>query len=153
MLNCLYRIKFGKLSSELNEEYDRLSDYEKEKISDIDAESFFDCDDESSGSYFCYIITDPMEMKSYLSILDSNLIRVKCDNLSNDIISNRINLEKELKSQVSALNSVKYSFFIDDVKDWIYRNLSIDTVLDRISESGMDSLTDVELLFLTNLNN
>lgn len=151
MLNCVYRVKFGKSSFDLNDEYDRLSDYEKERISDLDAESFFDCDEED-GSYVCYIITDTMEMKAYLGILSSNSIKVNCDNLSKDILRGKINLEIDLQSQIDTMNSVKYSFFIDDLNDWIYRNLDMDTVLDRISESGMSSLTEVEKLFLMNFN-
>lgn len=151
MLNCVYRVKFGKSAFELNDEYDGLSDYEKERISDLDAESFFDCDEED-GSYVCYIITDELEMKAYLGILSNNSIKVRCDNLSKDILRNKVNLEIELQPQISTMNSVKYSFFIDDLNEWIYRNLDMDTVLDRISESGMDSLTDTEKLFLTNFN-
>jgi hypothetical protein len=152
MLNCVYRVRFGKSSFELNEEYDRLSDYEKERISDLDAESFFDCDD-VDGNYVCYVITDPMEIKAYLGILSNNLIKVVCDDLSKDILKSKINLEEELESEINTMNSVKYSFFIDDLDEWIYRNLDMDTVLDRISESGMDSLTDMEKLFLMNFNN
>ena len=64
----------------------------------------------------------------------------------------KINLEEELRSQLSTINSVKYSFFIDDLNEWIYNNLDLDTVLDRISESGINSLTDTEKLFLNSLN-
>lgn len=151
MLSCVYRINFGKSSFDLNDEYDRLSDYEKEKISELDAESFFDCDDDSEN-YVCYVITSPLEIKSYLGILSNNLINVKCDNLSKDILKGKINLEEELRSQLSTINSVKYSFFIDDLNEWIYNNLDLDTVLDRISESGINSLTDTERLFLSKLN-
>jgi hypothetical protein len=151
MLSCVYRINFGKSSFDLNDEYDRLSDYEKEKISELDAESFFDCDDDNEN-YVCYVITSPLEIKSYLGILSNNLIIVKCDNLSKDILRGKVNLEEELRPQLSTINSVKYSFFIDELNEWIYNNLDLDTVLDRISESGMKSLTDTERLFLSNLN-
>ena len=40
MVNHVYKIKFGKSSFDLNEDYDRLSEHEKQKISDLDAESF-----------------------------------------------------------------------------------------------------------------
>ena len=151
MSSCVYRVKFDKSSFELNDEYDRLSDYEKEKISQLDAISFFDCDLED-GRYVCYVITDPLEMKSYLSILSNNLIGVNCQDLSKDIISRKIDLEYDLRGQINTMNSVKYSFFIDDLNQWIYDNLDMDTILDRISESGMDSLTNVEREFLNTYN-
>ena len=42
---------------------------------------------------------------------------------------------------------------MDDLESWIYDNLEIDIVLDRITEVGMDSLKDVEKNFLKNYNN
>ena len=36
------------------------------------------------------------------------------------------------------------SFFVDDLNDWIYNNLDIDTILDRINLVGIDSLTKIE---------
>ena len=47
----------------------------------------------------------------------------------------------------------EYDFFMDDLESWIYDNLEIDIVLDRITEVGMDSLKDVEKNFLKNYNN
>mgnify|MGYP000627723900 CR=1 FL=1 len=61
-------------------------------------------------------------------------------------------LEEELKDQISTINSIKYSFFIDDVDDWIFENLDIDMVLDRISEVGMESLTRIEKYYLNNFH-
>ena len=40
MINHLYKIKFYKSSLELNGEYDRLSDYEKDIVSELNTESF-----------------------------------------------------------------------------------------------------------------
>jgi hypothetical protein len=50
------------------------------------------------------------------------------------------------------LNSIKWSFFIDDLNEWIINNLDIDIVLDRISEVGIDSLTEIEKEFLKTYN-
>lgn len=150
MLNCVYKIKFGKSSYELVDDYDRLSDYEKERISELDAESFFDCDD--NGNYICYVITSPLEIRSYLQILETNLIGATCDDLSTTILKSKINIETELKPKLNSENLIKYDFFIEDLNDWIYENLDMDTVLDKISSSGMSSLSDVEKLFLQNYN-
>jgi hypothetical protein len=45
---------------------------------------------------------------------------------------------------------MKFSFFVDDLNDWIYNNLDIDTILDRISQVGLDSLSKIEKQFLNN---
>lgn len=150
MKTCVYKIQFGKSSFDLNDDYDRLSEIEKERISDLDAESFFDY--ERDGRYTCFVITTPVEIKKYVSILSNNLIICDYQDISKDILSFKLNLEEELKEQISTINSIKYSFFIDDINDWITLNLDMDMVLDRISEVGIDSLTKIEKDFLNNFH-
>lgn len=149
MTSCVYQLKFSKNSFDLDEDYARLSDYEKEKISDLDAEAFFDCGD-PDGYYVCYVITSPLEIKSYIGVLNNNLIQHQCIDLSLDVLSNKVDLEIDLAYHLTTTNSIKYSYFVDELNDWIYANLEMDIVLDRISESGMDSLREVDRLFLDN---
>jgi len=145
MNKSIYKISFELSSFDLNEEYERLSDYEKERISELDAESFFDY--EEDDKYICFIITTPIEMKKYLSILSNNLIWCNCVDISKDVLKFEMDLEDYLIN-LSTESSIKLSFFIDDVKDWILENLEIDMVLDRISKIGINSLTKTEKEFL-----
>lgn len=150
MDNHIFKIKFESTSYELNDEYDRLSDHEKERISDLDAESFFDYQDHNDR-YVCYIICKSTEIQKYSDILIKNLILHSITDLSQDILKFKINLEEELKPLLSTVNSIKYSFFIDDVNDWLLENLDIDVVLDRILEVGsVDRLSHIEKEFLKN---
>jgi len=147
----IYKIIFDRTSFELNEDYERLSEHEKENISDMDTQSFFDYQDHNDN-YICFIITSPLEVKRYLEILSRNFITHQLKDLSKDIIGFKIDIEEELRPLLSTTNSLKYSFFIDDLNYWISINLDIDTVLDRISEVGMDNLSLVEKKFLKNYN-
>lgn len=149
MTSNIYRIEFSKSSVELNDDYERLSEHEKEWISQLDAESFFDYDN-ADNKYVCFVITSPLELKKYLEILSNNLIDNKCQDLSKQILNFKLNLTEELKEVISPLNSIKWSFFIEDLEEWIVSNLDIDTVLDRINEVGIDSLSLVEKEFLKN---
>jgi hypothetical protein len=149
MKSCVYKIRYDQSSFQLNDEYDRLSEYEKEKIADLDAESFFDYQD-YKDNYVCYIITTPVEVKKYSSILLNNLIQHEIIDMTDSILKFKINLEEELKPLLSTINSIKYSFFIDDLNDWILENLDIDSVLDRISAVGIENLSEVEKEFLKN---
>jgi hypothetical protein len=146
--NGVYKMKFEKSSFDINEDYDRLSEYEKERIAELDAETYFDY--EEDGSYICFIITSPIEMKKYTSILSKNLIKFDFTELTKEVLSSKFDLEKELKPQLSTINSIKYSFFIDDVNEWIYNNLEIDMILDRISEVGIEHISQIEKDFLKN---
>lgn len=151
MSSSVYKVRFNKSSFDLSEEYDKLSDYEKERMSELEAESFFDFNDDSDN-YICYFITTPLEIEIYKNILDNNLINILVEDLSEKIIRNRVNLEDDLKAQLNSGNSIKYSFFIDDINDWIYNNIDMDIILDRISESGISSLRNIEKQFLNNYN-
>lgn len=150
MTNHIYKIKFENSSYLLNEEYDRLSEHEKERISELDADSFFDYQDDEDR-YICYVICKATEIEKYSNILSKNLINHSIDNLSDDVLKFKINLEEELRPLLNTINSIKYSFFIDDINDWILQHLDIDNILDRISEVGsVDNLSNIEKEFLKN---
>jgi hypothetical protein len=150
MSSRVYKLKFSKPSYQLNDDYDRLSDIEKEKISDMEADAFFDMDEDDKYTFL--IIVKPMELKAYLSVLNENFIPYDINDVSDDILRGNLDVEAEI-TQVNPLNSLRYSFFLDDLNDWLYENLDIDIILDRISSIGIDSLRKVEKEFLNNYNN
>ena len=150
MSSHIYKIKFSKPSYQLNDDYDRLSEIEKEKISNIEAEAFFDMDEDDKYTFF--IIVKPMELKAYLSVLNENFIPYDINDVSDDILKGKLDVESQI-IQVNPLNSLRYSFFVDDLNDWLYENLDMDIVLDRISSIGIESLRKVEKEFLNNYNN
>lgn len=147
---CVYKFNFSKSPFDLNDDYDRLSDIDKEKIAEIDAEAFIDF--EENEKYAFFIITEPTEVKKYTDVLDENLVWYDVKNVSEEILNGSFKVEDYISEMTISFNSMKYSFFIDDLNDWIYNNLDIDTILDRISSFGIDSLTKVEKKFLENYN-
>jgi hypothetical protein len=146
MAKRVYKIRYSKSSLELNEDYDNLSDYEKEQISELDAEGFFDYED--NNIYCCYVISTPVEVVKYSKILTNNLIQHEYLDLSKEILNNKIDIELELEHKLDEKNLFKYDFFLDDLEHWIYNNLEIDIVLDRITDVGINSLRQVEKDFL-----
>jgi len=145
---CVYKIKFSKSSFDLVEDYDRLSDIDKEKLADTESESYFEYEDD--GLYTFFTIAEPIQVKRYLGILAENLVKFELTNLTEDILKGKFDMDLEVGDKVNPLDSIKYSFFIDDLNDWIYNNLDIDTILDRISLVGLNSLTKIEKEFLNN---
>ncbi len=146
MKKSIYKISFFQSSNELNDEYEKLSEHEKERISELDADGFFDF--EEKGKYNCFVIATPIEVERYLSILSNNLISFTYEDLSKDILNFKTDLANELKYHISTINSIKFSFFLDDIEIWILENLEIDMVLDRISDVGMENLSKIEKDFL-----
>ncbi len=148
-MSYLFKIEFTKKSDYLNDDYDRLSEHEKENISNLESEYFFDYDD-LNDNYVCIIVTSYIEIKKYTNILKNNLIEYTISDLSTDIISGEIDLEILLKDNFISTNQIKFSIFIEDVNLWILKNTNIDIILDRISRVGMSNLKEVEKDYLKN---
>lgn len=144
----LYKVTFNKSSFDLVDDYERLSEIDKERISDLDVFAFFDYDEDDKYAFF--IIIDTLEFKSYTKILNENLIYFNIENYSKNVIKGNFDIESYLSEYSSPMNTIKLSFFIDDLNEWIYENLDIDIVLDRISEVGIKSLRKIEKEFLNN---
>lgn len=151
MLN-VYQIKFTKSSFELDKEYERLSEHEKVEIASMTPDSFFDFNDNNS-KYRLYIIFSPIQIERYSKILDNNLIEHTISNLSDSILENKFCIDSEFRPFTNALNRFKWNSFKIKIDDWIYDNLDMDLVLDRIGQCGMDNLRPVEKKFLRNYQN
>ena len=151
-MNRLYEIKFAKSSYELDKDYERLSEHEKVDVANMTPDSFFDFNDNES-IYRLYLIFSPILMERYSKILDNNLIEHNISDLSESILENKICFDSNLRLFVNALNRFKWNSFKVKVDDWIYDNLDIDLVLDRIGQCGMDNLRPVEKKFLRNFQN
>lgn len=148
MNSNIYKIVFNHSIEELNKEYDRLSDYEQERISELDAITYFDYIE--NDNYHFYVVTSPNEIKKYLEILENNLIIFEFEDITYDVLTHKLDLESELLSKVNKDNNIKWDFFMEDIKEWLFNNLEIDVILDRISEVGIDNLTTIEKTFLKN---
>ena len=146
----VFKFNFTKSAFDLNDDYDRLSDIDKERIADMEADSFIEYEEDDKYAFF--IIAEPTEIKKYTSILDENLVYYNVENVSQDVLKNKINIESYISTEIRSFNNIKYQFFIDDLNEWIYKNLDIDIVLDRISSVGIKSLTKIEKEFLDNYN-
>lgn len=146
----IYKLIFDKTSFELMGEYDSISEHDKEHIDTLNTESYFDFDD--GHSYYCYLIMQKMEMESYINILNRNDIKYEYFDISERLLKHEIDIY-ELEKFVKEDTKVLFEFFVDDVNDWIFNNLNIDHILDRILVVGnTDKLSNVEREFLENYN-
>ena len=145
----VFKIKLDKNSDFLNDDYDRLDEYEKEVISTIDVESFFDYDDDND-KYTCILITTHIEIDKYISILNNNLIKYELKDISKSILKGKIDVGYLLKDKYLPTSQIKFNIFMEGINYWTMENIDIDTVLDRISEVGMKNLKEVEKEFLKN---
>jgi len=140
----VYKFKFIKPPDELNYDYERFSDIDKQKLANINMNSFIDYEEDNQYAFF--IIAEPIEIDKYIQLLNNNLIKFEYKDISNDILKGEIDIECELEYN----EEFDYCFFIKCLNEWIYQNLDIDIVLDKISSVGMKYLTKIEKKFLKN---
>jgi hypothetical protein len=150
-MNRVYKIVFNKSSFELDKDYERFSEQEKVTISSMNPDSFFDFNDKER--YTLYLIFSPLDIEKYSKILDNNLIEHTSEDVSEKILENKICVESSLKPFVNALNRFRWNTYKAKLDQWIYDNLDMDFVLDRIGQCGMDNLRPVEKKFLRNFQN
>lgn len=149
MNNCgVFKIIFDHSTIELNEIYNKLIKLDKDIINSLTTESYFDY--ENNNKYSCIVITTYIELKKYLNILSKNEIKYNFIDLSEKILNSNYDIFEGLNKEINTLNLIKWSFFIEDLDRWIYENLEIDTILDRISKVGMKNLSKIEKKFLKN---
>ena len=147
---CIYKIEYFYNLLDLNYEWSNLTPEDEELLMGLSAESFFDY--ELDNMYICYLISDSVEVSKYFSVLDKYEINYKSYDISELILKSEIDIEHILIDYVDSDNSIKYDFFIEDTNNWILENLDIDTVLDKISKTGINGLNKIEKDFLKNYN-
>jgi hypothetical protein len=150
-MNRVYKIVFDKSSFELDKDYERFSEQEKLAISSMNPDSFFDFNHKEH--YTLYLIFSPIDIEKYIRILDNNLIGHTTEDVSEMVLENKMCLESDLKPFVNALNRFRWNTYKTKLDQWIYDNLDMDLVLDRIGQCGMDGLRPVEKKFLRNFQN
>ena len=150
-MNRVYNIVFNKSSYERDKDYERFSEQEKVTISSMNPDSFFDFNDKEH--YTLYLIFSPLDIEKYSKILDNNFIEHKLEDVSEKVLENKLCVESSLKPFVNALNRFRWNTYKAKLDQWIYDNLDMDLVLDRIGQCGMDGLRPVEKKFLRNFQN
>jgi hypothetical protein len=150
MKEKVYKVVFDKNSYELNIDYDKFTESEKEIISNILPNNYFEWNSKEDN-YTIIMILNDHNITKYISILKRNNIKFKLINLSNDILENGIDLSKELVPHINIINSTKWSKFKSKIIQWNLEHLDIDIILDRINKVGsIDKLTQIEKQFLDN---
>lgn len=139
----IWKIKFCKNSSELDDDYIKLSEFQKNQLVDLNNHGFLDYDYENK--YTCLLITDFFQIKAYQRILKDNLIVHCVSNISKEILTGEFDVKSEIESHVNIIRGIN---FMKKINVWALKNLDIDIVLDRISKVGIDGLNSYEKEFL-----
>jgi len=138
----IFKISFIFEPSLLSEYYSTLSEIQKSKVSNLDILASFYY--QSYNMQVGYIVISQLEMEIYKKVLDDNYIPYICEEISQKVIDNKINLEVELENYINFYNSIDYDVLIYEVNLWLKQRLTLDSILDRISEYGIETLRPID---------
>lgn len=146
-MNCLkiYHIDYSRNINMVTWEYQNLSDSDRITIANLQFEASIDYIDKHDN-YNMIILSDSNQINKLESILGYNMINHFCNDISEKVIRNQIDLKKYAKPLEGQENLNK--FFFEKIDNWISEKLDLDIVLDIINEKGIGSLREVDIKFL-----
>ena len=147
----VFKLKFNFSDEDLEDYFISFSEDDQDEIEELEADTFFDFHTKEDH-YNCIMITTKKDIDAYYDILQRNSVYCEITELSEDILNNRIDIEKEYRNYINSHNFMDWEFFIQGIRKWTLKELDIDFVLDRISSVGMENLTKVEKHFLKTYN-
>ena len=138
----IFKLSFVFEPSLLSEYYSTLSEIQKSKVSNLDITASFYY--QSYNIQIGYLIISQLEMEIYKKVLDDNYIPYICEEISQKVLNNKTNLEIELENYINFYNSIDYDILIYEVNQWLRQRLTLDSILDRISEFGIETLRPID---------
>jgi hypothetical protein len=138
----IFKLSFVFEPSLLSEYYSTLSEIQKSKVSNLDILASFYY--QSYNMQVGYIVISQLEMEIYKKVLDDNYIPYICEEISQKVLNNKTNLEIELENYINFYNSIDYDILIYEVNQWLRQRLTLDSILDRISEFGIETLRPID---------
>lgn len=138
----IFKLSFIFEPSLLSEYYSTLTEIQKSKVSNLDITASFYY--QSYNIQIGYLIISQLEMEIYKKVLDDNYIPYICEEISQKVLNNKTNLEIELENYINFYNSIDYDILIYEVNQWLRQRLTLDSILDRISEFGIETLRPID---------
>ena len=130
-------------------QYNSMDQYEKERLFNVKVRTSIEC--HTTTHYYIFIILDENSKELYENVLETNNILYICNDITDDVVNN---LNRDVLSFINqTLGSnlhIDYYEFKEEFNDWIYDQLTIDGILDRIGQYGMENLRDIDYEFLEN---
>jgi|GEM_PF-6439267 len=145
MKTYLYILSLNLNLMHLNSAFDMLTDLEKQKISSMNIITSFHYTTPDKSVNFLLISKN--EMEEYKKILNNNLIPYICEDISNNILENQIDIESKI-GEFSDINNIDFQNFMNTLNNWMLENLDLDSILDRINEHGISTLRQIDKKFL-----
>ena len=146
----IWRFDFKVSTSSLNKTYDLITNHDREQLANISVTSSLDVELKSKCQ--SYIIADEEAISVYKDMFEKYAIRHKLVDVTKDVLSGKLDMERDLVDFLGTEKSLNVSFFLDDIEKFIRATLSMDSILDKISKNGIDSLTRTEKKYIDDIS-
>jgi hypothetical protein len=122
----IYKISTNLTESESDKIYNNLSREDKKKISDLN-EGVLNSDIfDEFGHMTSYMICNKEVVDFIVNVFHENKVKYKVENITKLFLYGQVKIEDK------------------DFQNFLKENLDIDTILDKINEIGINSLTDLD---------
>lgn len=129
----VYRIDTNLTKKESEDIYKNLT---YDEIEDIESFNMSACDVEINGVMSSFIITTRDVLVKIILFLRQNQIDFSYEDISDEVLFGQMSFE-----------SVEFQ---EGINDFIRKNITIDTVLDKINQYGIENLSEFDKKFLDN---
>lgn len=144
----VYHIEFSHTSMDLDEYYLSFSQDDIDIFMSL--KFYLMVDYECYSKYNIILISDTNQIDIYKKLLDSYNILYICEDVSGKVLAGDFDIKTILYENLDELNIDIQDVFLEELDSWIYSNLDLDIVLDKISKFGLKSLSDIEIMYLDN---
>ena len=151
MITRVYEIRFSDSLTTFNNRYDIMDEDDKDDLFDLEAGGSFDYEDDDEY-YIFLIITTESELIKIKNILNKYEFDYDVDDLSDEILNNSDEIHTILNN-IKYTDEVNFEMFVCDLDEWIYNNLTIDIILDKINRYGIDKLSEIDKIYLYDNSN
>jgi len=146
----IWRFDFKVSTTSLNKTYDLITKEDREYLSAADVSSSFDV--ELKNKCQSYLIATKETITIYKDMFSKYGIKCKLTDVTKDVLSGKLDMERDLVDFLGTEKSLNVSYFLDSVEKLVYENLSMDGILDKISKMGLDSLTRTEKKYMDDIS-
>lgn len=129
----VYKINTKLTKNEAEELYKNLTIQEIEDLESYDMKAY---DVEINGKMSSYVITSRYVLTRIILFFRQRNIEFSYDDITDDVFLDQIKFEDE--------------DFSKNIVDFVKENITVDHILDKINQFGIDSLTDIDRKKLEN---
>ncbi len=145
----VWRFDFKVNTEKLNKAYEKITNEDKDYLATANIYGSFDI--EAKNKCQSFLIATLQNIEIYKEMFNKYSIKCKIVDITKDVITGKLDIEDDIVNFMG-VNSEYSDFFIEQIELVIYENLTMDSILDKISKHGINSLSRLEYQFMDDIS-